>query len=157
MCWSVGLEVIEATTRPFLQVQLIHRPHGTYLASSRPSQLLLFYIFVHVMFSPTPSSLLATQATGSISPRIRLFPRSFPSQTQAESPLVFPSISISHGKRQCDAICRLSIDIGFLFFGGVSFFPDSFSSFVFQWVLSHPCCVSGAAESTRRENNIVAR
>lgn len=125
------------------------------LISSQPASSFL-YIRTCDVFANTefPFSYPSNRV---YSPRIRLFPRSFPSQTQAESPLVFPSISISHGKRQCDAICRLSIDIGFLFFGGVSFFPDSFSSFVFQWVLSHPCCVSGAAESTRRENNIVAR
>lgn len=128
----IGLEVIQAVTRPFLQVQFIHKRHGTCLVLFRPSQLSsLLYIRTCNHFANTEFPFCYPSNRVHF-PRMRLFPR-FSSQTQAESPLVFPSMSIIHGKRQCDAICRLSIDTGFHFFSGGSFFPDfPFSLFVFE-------------------------
>lgn len=121
---------MQAITRPFLQEQLIHKRRGADLVSSCPSQLSSFVYIRTCDHFTTPTSSLLPKQQGPFTLN-SLVPSFFPSLTQAESLLVFPSISIIHGKRLCDAICRLSIDICFLFSGFVlPRFPSpcSFSS-----------------------------
>lgn len=121
---------MQAITRPFLQEQLIHKRREIDVVSSCPSRLSSFVDIRTCDHFTNTHFLFATQATRPIYPEFACS-LVFPSQTQAESLLVFPSISIIHGKRLCDAICRLSIDIGYLFSGFVfPRFPSpcSFSS-----------------------------
>lgn len=123
----VGLEVIRAFPPG---TTYTHKQHGTYLVPAS----FLFYIFVHVIISPTPNSLFATQATGSISPEFACS-LVFPSQTQGREPI---GISLHiYNSRKTPVRCDLQVihRYWFPFFFGFRSSQFSFSLFVFEWLL----------------------
>lgn len=144
---------MQAITGPFLQEQLIHKRRGTDLFSILSQPAFFFCIYSYMWSFHHPVFFFDTQATRSIYPEFACS-LVFPFADPGREPLVFPSISIIHGKRLCDAICRLSIDIVFLFSEFV-LSRFSFSLFVFERVLISDAFLT--PQSARRENNIVVR